>query len=219
MILVVLLTLSLYFFAAACLVASFVWRGPGGPGGPGPGPGPVVNPVCKWARAPYSTEENDVILRLEALAQQFVKHVTATYPNDPRARALAQWNGRVFPSSRDTGATYTSGCLVVNPTYETAKLQQQRGQSATPVGFDDFDRLVTRTLHELAHTTSGLHDPLFYDTHRWFLRIATENLQWPIKVNCRICCGLDAPCRPREICPKCQWLETRCRKQTNCGAL
>ena len=71
---------------------------------------------------------------------------------------------------------------------------------------DDYWRLVTRVLHELAHTTSEPHDKLFYDTQRFYLNVASKDLKWPVKVTCRICCHNKGQCS-KQVCPMCNWIE------------
>ena len=162
---------------------------------------------CAQTRQVQNETERQLFLRLQTDAQTFVAYVQWVYPNDPRTQSLSKWNGSVLPSTRPTGATFfpDTGCLVVNPTFES----QRTGVS----GYDRYERLLTRLLHELAHSNvlARGHDPTFYDTQRWFLRIATAELGWKVQVNCRVCCGLEkSRCTPDTVCPKCTWLETNC---------
>lgn len=70
--------------------------------------------------------------------------------------------------------------MIVNPYFET---RRNGGE-----GTDPMPRLLTRLLHELAHSSSVAHDAEFYDAQRFFLLVATEELGWELEVNCRVCC-------------------------------
>lgn len=158
-----------------------------------------------YARRPTANEE-PLFQRLRQKAKEFVNHVRSKYPDDPRTQKLSSWNGEILASTKpNTGATYFSrtGCIIINPTYMPKSL---RGS-----GFDPEGRLLTRLLHELAHTSSSdrkdPHDAVFYGVHRWFLRIATEELGWNLEVNCRVCSYSRLPCTAAAICPKCRWVD------------
>jgi hypothetical protein len=71
--------------------------------------------------------------------------------------------------------------------------------------FDSKYRILTRVLHELAHSTGYYHDRDFYDTQRFFMKVATEELGWRLDVTCRVCCETSVPCET--VCPKCTWTE------------
>ena len=83
--------------------------------------------------------------------------------------------------------------MIVNP-YNTG-----RGD------FDDDERLLTRVIHELAHSTGIKHDKTFYDAQRFFLKVATEEMGIKLDVNCRVCCEATEPCET--VCPKCIWID------------
>jgi hypothetical protein len=160
-------------------------------------------------REPESDEESELLNQLTAKITEFTDHLKAKYPDHPMARrVLENWNGEIKISTRKTGATFYrgNGCMIINPNYESTKKVARAGN---PV--DSFERLLTRLLHELAHSWYGNHSAPFYDAQRWFLRVATEDLGWTIDVNCRVCCGYTgAICSKQTVCPKCNWLETGC---------
>ncbi len=169
----------------------------------------------EW-RPVQTHQEFRVIKTLSEKAAQFVSHLQARYPTDERAQKLVRtWNGRVNMSTRDTGATfYPNGCMIINPYHETRRAATEPKKAAevaqlntpgTVPGMDDLGRLLTRMLHEFAHSTSSAHNAKFYDTQRWFLRIASEELGWPLVANCRVCCHSTTPCA--EACPSCFWVE------------
>jgi len=180
---------------------------------------------CKFSREPED-EELELFAMLNEKATEFADFLRQKYPEHPMAVPLLRWwNGRVMPSARLTGATWSNGCLVINPYYENVKTRQ--GNPQTDV-VDPVPRLLTRMLHEFAHSTTSSHNAAFYETNRWFLKVATEELGWDVRVTCRVCCFYDAakgrrPCGgPLTIvCPKCTWIESKCsaRKTHNCGAL
>jgi hypothetical protein len=174
----------------------------------------VQHARCTRAEQSREPEGAEVPLfdMLRRRAKEFTDHVRTKYPSRPATQNLvANWNGDVMVSTKNTGATFYRGkCIAINPQYETLRNRQ--------TGFDSESRLLTRVLHELAHSTSGPHDRKFYDTQRWFLRVATEELGWTLAVNCRVCCYYaNGQCTPSGVCPKCTWLETACSQPSNCG--
>lgn len=153
---------------------------------------------------------------LGAYATRFATHLAKNHATDPRAQNLLRtWNGTVQVSTRNTGATFytRNGCMVMNPYYETkleasGRKKNMRALPRTPgsqPGMDDFGRLLTRMLHELAHSTGLGHDAAFYDAQRFFLRVASGEMGWPLKTTCRVCCHSAEPCE--SACPKCIWIE------------
>jgi hypothetical protein len=155
------------------------------------------------------------------------------HANHPAHRAtrnlIKYFTGQVLVSTKCTGASFStkSGCMIVNPYMIGQKLRDKsmppgalkkreaanaakkpgEPQDCGPKGeFDDRERLVTRILHELAHSSGTGHDREFYDTHRFFAKVASEELGWKVEVNCRLCCDATVPCET--VCPKCEWMET-----------
>ena len=182
--------------------------------------------ACKFFSREPEDEELELFAMLNEKATEFTDFLRHKYPEHPMAvPLLRRWNGRVAPSTRLTGATWSNGCLVINPYYETVKTRQ--GNPKTDV-VDPVPRLLTRMLHEFAHSTASPHNAAFYETNRWFLKVATEELGWDARVTCRVCCFHDGlrgrrPCGGplTAVCPKCTWTESKCpaSKTRNCGAL
>ncbi len=181
------------------------------------GPVAACAPQDAW-RPAANAQERQLLQVLRARATAFAQHLEANYPDDRRTRRLfRQWNGTVHMSSKDkgteedTGASFSSrGCLVMNPYFERARAGRAKmlagiNTPGTLPGMDDFGRLLARLLHEMAHSSGRGHDAEFYDAQRFFLKIASEEMKWPLVVNCRVCCHSTAPCR--EACPKCTWME------------
>jgi len=163
-----------------------------------------------YAREPNTPEETQLFEWLQSSATQFAEHLRAHYAQHPMAQQmLMSWNGKVMVSTKNAGATFNraTGCLIINPYYETNKKQQGR---STQGGFDSKQRLLTRLLHELAHSWSGPHDAAFYDAQRWYLRVATEDLGWKVETTCRVCCHYKDNNDCSTACPKCTWIETGC---------
>lgn len=164
------------------------------------------------SREAVNDEETALLKYLNAKLTEFVNHLATTYPYHPMAqRAVESWNGEIKMSTRDTGATFmrNTGCMVINPYFQTPDPSQMA----------PMDRLLTRILHELAHSWSGPHDAAFYDAQRWFLRVATQDLGWKPSVTCRVCCSYPgAVCSKETVCPLCTWIETGCSSgRTWCG--
>lgn len=171
--------------------------------------------TCSQVQSPNAREpigdEIPLFQMLRRRAKEFTDHLRKYYASNAMTqRLINRWNGEVLVSTKNTGGTFLrGGCLILNPKYET----QRKGGGSV---FDSEERLLTRLLHELAHTNGNGHDATFYDTQRWFLRVATEELKWKVAVNCRVCCYLNGLCS-EAICPKCTWLETGCAVPTRCG--
>jgi hypothetical protein len=151
-------------------------------------------------RRPINGYERRLLAHLKLAMHTFVGTLKTKYPNDPRTLNLMKWNGDIGimdTTKHIAGATFypNTGCIIVNPYTESKS-----------IGPDDYWRLVTRVLHELAHSTSMPHDKLFYDTQRFFLNVASTDLKWPVKVNCRICCHNEGKCS-KQVCPMCNWIE------------
>ena len=167
-------------------------------------------PCKKLVREPENEEERALLQMLTTKLNEFVQHLGATYPENPMTkRVIENWNGEVKMSTKSTGATFfrETGCMVINPYYQTNKAQGMPGMQMDPM-----ERIMTRILHELAHSWSKSHDASFYDAQRWFLRIASEDLGWTLHVTCRICCYYPGSvCSQDTVCPKCTWLETDCK--------
>lgn len=166
---------------------------------------------------PRTKREFAMLRQLRARAKEFLAHLQATYPTDQRTLNLAQrWNKNVDFTDKETGASYAgrNGCLVINPYYETktasgerAELLAQLKTPGTKPGMDDLGRLLSRLLYMMAFTTDGVgRDAAFFETYRWFLRVASEELSWPVVVNCKACCLLTTPCTKEAVCPSCRWL-------------
>lgn len=166
-------------------------------------------PCTQEMREPESEAETELLKTLVGKMTEFTTHLSTTYPDHPMSkRALEMWNGDIKMSTRGTGATFfrKSGCMIVNPYYENVK---RAGKVGDPM--DPIERILTRMLHELAHSWSGGHTAAFYDAQRWFLRVATGDLGWDVAVKCRVCCGYTgATCSQETVCPKCTWTETNC---------
>ena len=174
------------------------------------------------ARAPTS-EEAALFEMLRAKATEFATYIKTKYPQNPMTQALLKtWSGEVMASKKKTGATFSrkSGCLVINPYFETLKKAGSKHRTRTDT-FDPTSRLLTRVLHELAHSWSGPHNAKFYEAQRWFVRVASDELGWKLDVTCRLCCYSDSGCDPQTICPKCTWVESDCTSTTSrrCGAV
>ncbi len=165
----------------------------------------------EWRR-PENLREFAMLRILRARVREFADHMRASYPTDQRALDLLQnWNGNVNYTTQDNGGTfYHNGCLVINPYVETKKASETKAAKleriktpGTKPGMDDLGRLLTRMLYLLSFTTK---EPLnHFDTFRWFLNVAAEELGWPVVVTCNVCCRTSAPCT-RDLCPKCTWL-------------
>lgn len=184
------------------------------------GPVAACAPQDAW-RPAANAQERQLLQVLRARATAFAQHLEANYPDDRRTRRLfRRWNGTVHMSSKDRGPIedqgggtfHPSGCLVLNPYNETRHANHSKKNKldgiktpGTLPGMDDFGRLLARLLHEMAHSSGRGHDAEFYDAQRFFLKIASEEMKWPLVVNCRVCCHSTAPCR--EACPKCTWME------------
>jgi hypothetical protein len=166
-------------------------------------------PCTRETREPESEEETELLKTLIEKMTEFTTHLSTTYPDHPMTkRALEMWNGDVKISTRSTGATFyrKTGCMSVNPYYENVK---RAGKVGDPM--DPIERILTRMLHELAHSWFGKHTAAFYDAQRWFLRVATEDLGWHVAITCRVCCEYTgAVCSQETVCPKCTWTETNC---------
>lgn len=166
-------------------------------------------PCTQEMREPESEAETELLKTLVEKMTEFTTHLSTKYPDHPMAkRALETWNGDVKMSTRATGATFfrNTGCMIVNPYYENVKRVGRVGDPMDPI-----ERILTRILHELAHSWFGGHTAAFYDAQRWFLRVATEDLGWNLAVTCRVCCGYTgATCSQETVCPKCTWTETDC---------
>ena len=168
-------------------------------------------------RKPENKKEEDIVRILRDRMREFANHLKNKYPRDPRTvHLLKKWNGNVNLSSRtDHGASFSlrKGCMVVNPYSETnskdpkkrAELKKLPTTPGSIKGMDDLGRLLTRVLHELAHSSGNGHDKVFYDAQRFFLRVATEQLGWTLLTSCRVCCDATNPCN--QVCPKCTWTE------------
>lgn len=158
----------------------------------------------QYARDVANTAESELLGRLKAKCTEFVNHLKQRYPNEPMTKeVVSRWNGEIFMSQKPgTGATFNrmTGCMIVNPYNETMKTGGPAGS------FDKESRLLTRVLHELAHSWSGPHDAKFYAAQRWYLKVATEELNWKLDVTCRVCCYLD-PLKCKDVCPKCTWVD------------
>ena len=153
------------------------------------------------SRLPINGYERRLLTNLKLAMYTFVSTLKNKFPKDPRTLNLMKWNGDISimdTTKHTTGATFyiNTGCMIVNPYTESKSI-------GTP---DDYWRLVTRVLHELAHTTSEPHDKQFYDTQRFYLNVASKDLKWPVKVTCRICCHNKGQCS-KQVCPMCNWIE------------
>ncbi len=183
---------------------------------------PIVHPLDNVAYCAANMEyarqatgaEVPLFAWLRQKGHEFANHLRTYHAANPMAQALlATWRGEVLVSTKNTGATFDRriGCMIINPSYETKK------KRAGP-GFDAQTRLLTRLLHELAHSWSGPHNTNFYEAQRWFLRVATEELGWTVDVTCRVCCSYQGACTPEAVCPKCRWIETQCTlTKKSCG--
>jgi hypothetical protein len=67
-------------------------------------------------------------------------------------------------------------------------------------------------LHELAHTSGYGHANDWRNAFIWFLKLATEELGVPVRVQCRTC-TLYGIC-DKQFCPKCSW-----EKENTCECL
>ena len=169
-----------------------------------PLPGNFARRTCPpnaatWRLDRADPAEKAVMSMLREKATEFAAHLGAKHPDHPfTKRLLETWNGEIRVSIKDTGASFNrvTGCLIVNP-YKGAVPPDTVATDA---------RLLTRLLHELAHSWHGPHEASFYDAQRWYLRVATEELGWECAVNCRVCCGDATPggC-VTAACPKCIW--------------
>ena len=154
------------------------------------------------ARVPYvrkakGKEEKSLLQYLGRRAREFAQYLAATYPAHPRvAGLLEKFSGDVVFGDRPNAAIFhhQTGCVVLNP-YTKSKTQ-----------LDTREDLTSRVLHMLAHTASLAHDPLFYETQRWFLRVASAELRWDVPVGCSACCTFKGACK--DACPACRWTET-----------
>lgn len=182
--------------------------------------GAPCRPDQKWREA-NTPQEQTLLDVLRKRATQFARHLAEKYASDPRAQTfLNSWNGTVNISTKSTGATYytRNGCMIINPYTQkskknTSKKNTEKEQALAKIqtpgtipGMDDMGRLLTRMLHEMAHSSGIGHDAVFYDAQRWFLKIASEELNWPLVVTCRVCCHSKTPCT--QACPKCIWLDS-----------
>lgn len=143
-----------------------------------------------YARDGTTPDEKKLVRYLAKTAGTFARYLAATYPNHPATGALLQrFSGEVLLSTKKQGVLhYQTGCVVVDASATT-----------------DRPTLVAKVLHLLAHTASTKHDALFFETHRWFLRIASAELGWDIPVGCAVCCKFQGKCR--DACPACRWTE------------
>lgn len=189
---------------------------------------------CNLSRAPRNDAERKLISELRALCVKFVQHLEAKYPDNQKTKNLVKYfkdkGSQVLISTKCTGGTFspTTGCMLVNlysiaqkalddklsaGAKEARKASNALKKPGEPhdcaptkgLPLDSKWRLMTRILHELAHSTGYRHDIRFYNTHRFFLKVATEELGWRLDVNCRVCCESSVPCQ--EVCPKCTWEE------------
>ena len=147
-----------------------------------------------------------------AKAHEFVGHLRRVHPDNQMTKTLVdKWKGEVvlFNIPDGPGGRYSRGCIMLNPF-----------KNMPPGEMESDGRMLTRLLHELAHSWSGPHNAEFYAANRWFLQVASAEMGWKLDVNCRVCCHYDGgACRT--ACPKCHWIEdpatcTLKRKQ-NCG--
>ena len=133
---------------------------------------------------------------LETKGDEFRDHLAAAYPDDERTRRLQTWSGRVVPFSQRfddfkggwAQSQYYSGCI-----------------SFSLDRMASVPRSLTRLLHEMAHFAMGQgvgHSKEFYECHRWFMKIASEELGWILEIRCREMCFASSKRNP---CPKCVW--------------
>lgn len=146
---------------------------------------------------------------------EFVTHVRARYPTDPRVAAL-------LSKFKDVRALPAGEAEPVSPesSRRNGKFRHSTGVLYVTTR-DAFGRprtessLLKTVVHELAHATrhkepgEGSHSPAWKQTWLWFLEIATQELGWGVDIKCAECTfyGL---C-DRDQCPKCTWLQNLCR--------
>ena len=157
---------------------------------------------CRWAKSvkQMTAVETKTIAALKRKAILFRNHMRKKYPDHKYTAALEVWNGTVLASTKNTGGTFSkpSGCLVINTSY----------------GKTGEADLNSRLLHELSHSVTTRHDPLFYEAYRTFITIASRDLRWNVALTCRGCSFSDA-CET--VCPTCTW--TDALKRTSCAAI
>jgi hypothetical protein len=152
-----------------------------------------------YARDGTTPEDRKLVRYLAKTAGTFAKYLAATYPGHPATVALLQrFSGEVFLSTEKRSRVhFQTGCLVVDAS-----------------GTADRPALVAKVLHLLAHLVSPKHDALFFETQRWFLRVASAELDLDIPVGCSVCCKFEGRCK--DACPACRWTEDCATAPTYC---
>jgi hypothetical protein len=152
-----------------------------------------------YARDGTTPEDKKLVRYLAKTAGTFAKYLAATYPTHPATIALLQrFSGDVLLSDKNR-LHYQTGCVVI----------------AAPQGTPDRPALVAKVLHLLAHTVSPRHDALFFETQRWFVRVASAELGLDIPVGCSVCCSFQGACK--DACPACRWTEACAGPPANCA--
>jgi len=160
-----------------------------------------------------SAEDERVLVWIRQRVDEFVSHLQAAHPGDPRTLAVLDKlqdvqlldDDEARPragSWRNGKFKHSVGTLFVAP-------RTPRGDVRTP------SSLLKTVVHELAHATrykepgEEAHSQQWKQTWLWFLSLATGDLGWEVDIKCAECTyyGL---CDQSE-CPKCNWLQNLCR--------
>lgn len=153
--------------------------------------------VPSFDRSRPTPKQQRLLDYLVAKGKEFLAHVSAAYPADPRVQKLKGWARVVLGFSQrreDESSTWAlaetyTGCIVF---------------SLDRMG--SVPRSLTRLLHEMSHLASkeNGHTAKFYECHRWFMTIASEELGWTLENRCRETCDMTPEARA-SACPKCTW--------------
>lgn len=150
-----------------------------------------LEPSMRQASTPAETR---LVRKVQDLSAVFVNHLKLHYLLDPRAQTLLQqWTGVVSIYENATAsASYdrTRGMMYINPRSPENQID---------------DRLRSKILHELAHSTPGGHGAAWLDTWSFFLQIATNELDWKCQLRCNSCVRYSL-CALKQ-CPKCTWID------------
>lgn len=153
---------------------------------------------------PYSPEHKKLLDFLTTRGREFLAHMLAKYPADPRTLTLNKhWSRQIVGYSERGDQLEGAWAKMYGPLYNKCIAYNMILNNSVP-------RSLTRMLHEMSHIAADPdgqegHTPRFYETQRWFLGIATRELGWVVENWCRETCDVPKG-REASACTTCGWV-------------
>lgn len=160
--------------------------------------------------------DGDVLAWVRERVDEFVSLLENEHGDDPRARAL-------FSKLTDVRLLEATESVPDSGSWKNGKFKHSTGvlfvaPRDVSGDFRTESSLLKTVVHELAHATrfktpgEGSHSPAWKQTWLWFLRLATDNLEWTVDIKCAEC-SFYGLCDKAQ-CPKCNFMQNLCRPYT-----